>query len=120
MSPRASWLRLLDVLDAIHEIRTYTAGMDWSAFAKDGRTQRAVEMGLVIIGEAVGKMPEAWLAERPEVPWADIRGTRNIITHVYHGIDIGVIWSIVVQHLEPLEIAVRALAERHAPKDQST
>lgn len=117
MSPRSPWLRLHDILDAIGEIRSFTAGMSREQFQQSIQTQRAVEMNLIIIGEAVAKMPPEWLAERSDIPWSDIRATRNIITHVYHGIDIQVVWTIATNHLDVVEAAIRDLATRHVPKD---
>lgn len=117
MSPKAPWLRLHDILLAITEIRSFIAGLSWNVFEEQVQIQRAVEMKSVIIGEAITKMPPDWLAEHPDVPWHQIRGTRNIITHVYHGIDLHIIWSIITVHLDALEGAIRELARKHVPKD---
>lgn len=117
MSPRAPWLRLHDILLAITEIRSFIAGLSWDVFEEQVQIQRAVGMNPVIIGEAITKMPHDWLAEHPDVPWSQIRGTRNIITHVYHGLDLHIIWSIATVHLDPLEVAIRELALKHVPKD---
>jgi uncharacterized protein with HEPN domain len=49
---RDSRLYLDDILEAIHQIRTYVANQDEKAFATDRKTQDAVIRNLEIIGEA--------------------------------------------------------------------
>ena len=49
-------LYLDDILEAIHKIRDYAAGMDYTAFSKDTKTQDAVIRNLEIIGEAAGRL----------------------------------------------------------------
>ena len=49
---RDSRLYLDDILEAIHQIRTYVANQDEEAFATDRKTQHAVIRNLEIIGEA--------------------------------------------------------------------
>ena len=51
-------LYLDDILEAIHQIRTYMADQNEEAFAKDRKTQDAVIRNLEIIGEAAGNLPE--------------------------------------------------------------
>jgi uncharacterized protein with HEPN domain len=48
-------------------------------------------------------------ATRPEIPWERIRALGNILRHEYASIDNARIWSVVTDHLDPLEVAVRAL-----------
>jgi len=50
--PRDSRLYLDDILEAIHQIRTYVANQDEKAFATDRKTQDSVIRNLEIIGEA--------------------------------------------------------------------
>jgi uncharacterized protein with HEPN domain len=50
--PRDSRLYLDDILEAIHQIRTYVANQDEKAFATDRKTQGSVIRNLEIIGEA--------------------------------------------------------------------
>lgn len=46
---------------------------------------------------------------RPEIPWGRIRALGNFLRHDYASIDNAVIWSIVTEHLGPLEDAVQAI-----------
>ena len=49
---------LEDILEAIHKIRAYTAGMSLPTFTADAKTFDAVVRNLEIIGEAAKGLPE--------------------------------------------------------------
>lgn len=88
-------------LDAL----TFVDGMDEDQFLADLKTQRAVVMSLMIVGEAASRV----VAEYPDfasandaVPWRGIRGMRNRIAHGYFEVDLGVVWQTVHAELKPL------------------
>ena len=85
--------------------------MDRERFISDLRTQRAVVMCLMIIGESVTQVIERYpdfVAEHPNVPWQNIRGMRNRIAHGYFDLDLGTVWATVSDALPNL---VRSLPE---------
>ena len=109
-------LRQSDLLDhirqAAHEARGFISGMDKPAFLADKRTQRAVVMSLLIIGEAATRLMDqhaAFVAQHPAVPWRSMRGMRNRIAHGYFDINLEVVWETVqvalVELLERLPMA---------------
>ncbi|HEY3627126.1 MAG TPA: HepT-like ribonuclease domain-containing protein [Terracidiphilus sp.] len=107
-------LRFTDILDAIRSIEQFVTGMDGEAYARDERTQAAVERKLLIISEAAMRMKDAGETLCPEVPWRDIRGIGNWLRHGYDRIDPETIWNTVQDDLPPLKTAVkRALAQNH-------
>ncbi len=58
MSSRRHWSdRVRDILDALQEIRTFTAQLNFEQFQADLKTIRAVEMNLIVIGEAAARFP---------------------------------------------------------------
>lgn len=94
--------RLLDYLDHMQQSATdacaFVEGLDKAAFLEDKRTQQAVIMSLVIIGEAATKVMDSY-AEftqmHPQVPWRSMRGMRNRIAHGYFDIDRDLVWETV-------------------------
>jgi uncharacterized protein with HEPN domain len=57
VSPRNWRERIRDILDAIAEIGSFTLGMDYDGFSADAKTVKAVELNLIVIGEAAGQIP---------------------------------------------------------------
>jgi uncharacterized protein with HEPN domain len=105
-------LYLDDILEAIHQIRTYLADQNEEAFTKDRKTQDAVIRNLEIIGEAAGNLPEPIQKGEPEIGWRKITGLRNILIHEYFGINLPIVWDVVQNKLGPLDKACRSLLER--------
>jgi uncharacterized protein with HEPN domain len=80
--------RLADYLDhmrrAGRDARVFVEGLSKEDFLADKRTQQAVIMSLVIIGEAATKIMDQYgefAARHPEVPWRSMCGMRNRIAH---------------------------------------
>ncbi len=99
--------RLEDYLEHMHgaarDACSFVEGMDIEAFLEDKRTQQAVIMSLVIIGEAATKVMDRYAAfaqSHPEVPWQSVRGMRNRMTHGYFDISLDIVWY-TVQHDPP-------------------
>ena len=86
----------------------FVEGMRKDDFLADKRTQQAVIMSLLIIGEAATKIMDghaAFAEQHPEVPWRAMRGMRNRIAHGYFEINLEVDWDTV-------QIALPDLLER--------
>jgi len=102
MPPRDWRFRLQDILDAIAAVQSYTAGMDYATFAGDRRTVDAVVRNIEIIGEAASHVPRSVTLAHPEIPWAEMRGMRNIIVHEYFGVTDRILRDTVNKNLPPL------------------
>lgn len=101
--------RLADYLDhlrqAAQEACGFAQGLDKDAFAADRRTQQAIIMNLVIIGEAATKIMDdhpAFAEAHPEIPWRSMRGMRNRIAHGYFDINLDLVWETVQTSLPAL------------------
>ena len=66
----------------------------------------AIERNLQIIGEAVSRISSKIADPHPEIPWAQIRGFRNILVHDYFGVDIHIVRDVVENHLPALKSAL--------------
>jgi len=83
----------------------FVAGMDKAVFDADKRTQQAVVMSLIILGEAATKVMDQhadFAAAHPQVPWRSMRGMRNRIAHGYFAINLDVVWETVQTALPDL------------------
>jgi uncharacterized protein with HEPN domain len=111
--------RLADYLDHIQQAaadaRSFAEGLTKDAFVADKRTQRAVIMSLVIIGEAATKLVERYAdfaAAHPDVPWRAMRGMRNRIAHGYFDINLDIVWETVQTALPDLLGQLQAIGKK--------
>lgn len=101
--------RLPDYLEHVRQAAidacSFVEGLDKPAFLVDRKTQNAVIMSLVVVGEAATKImdrhPEFTTAH-PEIPWRSMRGMRNRIAHGYFEVNLDVVWDTVQSALPPL------------------
>lgn len=91
-------------LECINLIKDYTAGLTLETFLADRKTQDAVIRNLEIIGQALKDYGIDTLVEkRPDMPWSQITGMRNVLAHEYLGVDMVMIWDTVQLHLNNLQ-----------------
>ena len=114
-------LRLEDVLENIKLIEDYTQDSSYRLFARDLKTQDAVERCLQRISEAAAKPEGAVETLMPDQPWSEIRTVGNVLRHEYDQIDPNVIWRIVSEDLKPLKHAIEtALARLGSPSPDAS
>lgn len=101
--------RLPDYLDHMQQAATdacsFVEGLVKEDFLEDKRTQQAVIMSLIIIGEAATKVMDGYPAftqTHVQVPWRSMRGMRNRIAHGYFDINLDVVWDTVQTALPDL------------------
>lgn len=108
--------RLADYLDhmrqAIADVQSFTEGTDLADFLNDKRTQQAVVMSLIVLGEAATKIMDqhpAFAEQHKHIPWRSMRGMRNRIAHGYFEINLEVVWDTVQSALPALQNQLDAL-----------
>lgn len=101
--------RLPDYLRHIQQAATdacsFVEGLSKNDFLIDKRTQQAVIMSLVIVGEAATKVMDRYaefVNAHSEVPWRSMRGMRNRIAHGYFDINLDVVWDTIQTALPEL------------------
>jgi uncharacterized protein with HEPN domain len=101
--------RLPDYLGHMYQAATeacgFVEGLAKDDFFEDKRTQQAVIMSLIIIGEAATKVMDSYAEftqAHAQVPWRNMRGMRNRIAHGYFDIDLDVVWDTVQTALPAL------------------
>jgi uncharacterized protein with HEPN domain len=92
---------------------SFVEGLNKEDFLNDTRTQQAVIMSLIIIGEAATKIMDRYAEfaqTNGQVPWPNMRGMRNRIAHGYFDIDLDIVWDTVQEALPQLLKQLPALA----------
>lgn len=113
--------RLSDYLDHMQQAAVdacgFVADMSKENFLADKRTQQAVILSLIIIGETATKVMDGYSEfsqAHAQVPWRNMRGMRNRIAHGYFDINLDVVWETVASAIPELLLhmpAVRLDAE---------
>ncbi|WP_298331472.1 DUF86 domain-containing protein [Asticcacaulis sp.] len=100
------------IQDAVAQALDYVEG-DHAAFLRDRRTQQAVIMNLIIMGEAATRLmmesPD-FIEQHPDVPWRNMRGMRNRLAHGYFDLDLDVIWETLCVSLPQLQGQISKLS----------
>lgn len=101
--------RLPDYLEHIQQAAidalSFVDGLAKEDFLADKRTQQAVIMSLIIIGEAATKIMDGYTAftqAHSEVPWRSMRNMRNRMAHGYYEINLDIVWDTVQEWLPEL------------------
>ena len=91
-------------------------GLDRNTFAQDKKTQQAVILNLILIGEEATKIlkdHEAFALQHAHIPWRAMKGMRNRIAHGYYEINMDTVWDTVQQALPPLVIQLQSIQPTH-------
>lgn len=102
---------LLDMLEAAEGAVRFTEELSLDGFlAEDGEmTRLAVERKLEILGEAARRVSEEFRRQHPRVPWKDIVGLRNVISHQYDKVNYEELFGIVQKRVPDLIAVLKPL-----------
>ncbi|KAM3097070.1 DUF86 domain-containing protein [Phormidesmis sp. 146-12] len=111
--------------DSVRLLHMRTAAKEAIAFAQshtrnDLETNRMLTLSLVkcveIIGEAASRITRERQNETPQIPWTQVIGMRNRLTHAYFDINLDVVWSTVIEDLPNLLIELEAIIDSDQPE----
>ena len=98
----------------IYAIQTieFICDIDFQTFSNDIKTIAACVHNLSQIGELVGRLDEDFIESNPKIPWRKIRGMRNRIVHDYEGIQLNIVWDVLVEFLPELITNIDTIDEQ--------
>lgn len=88
-------LYLDHIVQSLERILSYCSGVDEATFTKDFMMQDACIRQLEIIGEATKKLSPQFKTRYPNIPWKDMAGMRDKLTHNYFDVEIGIVWKTI-------------------------
>jgi len=77
---------ILHIIECVDRIGEYLAG-GWETYAASSLIEDAVLRRLQVLGESTQKLSQGTKDVYPEIPWAQIVGMGNVLTHGYFSID---------------------------------
>jgi uncharacterized protein with HEPN domain len=93
---------LIDIAEAIKLIFQYVKGVNSEALAANIEKQDAILRRITIIGEATKRLSQDFRNQHPNVPWKEIAGMRDVITHEYDEVDLDEVWTVINENLPQL------------------
>ncbi len=96
-------IRLQHIADAISEIDQYLDNVNFDAFTENSMMRFACIKQLEIIGEASNHISKEMKNRFSEIEWQQIVGMRNVFVHEYFGVDINLVWDIIMNDLPYLK-----------------
>ena len=103
------------ILQSIIRIEEYLYKIKYDEYCSNLLLQDGIIRQLEIIGEASKHLSEATIILKPNIPWKDIVGMRNKLTHDYFGIDIDNVWETAtddIPYIKPIIIELIKLLEK--------
>jgi uncharacterized protein with HEPN domain len=116
-------LYLKEIFDAIDEIEEFTKGFTETDFTTNKMAVRAIITDLIIIGEAVDKIPKNIKYSYRQIPWRTwerMKETRNELAHEYYNVKPAVLWSIVKYELPPIKPIIKKIIDAEAMNVQES
>ena len=83
----------------IEKVHRFIKGHTFETFNTDEKTQSAVLLQFIQIGELAKRVSDKQKAT-VNIPWKEIMGFRNLIVHEYYDVLLPVVWNILEKDLE--------------------
>ncbi|MFN0011873.1 MAG: DUF86 domain-containing protein [Phycisphaerales bacterium] len=98
--------RLAHMLVAARQAVSFVHGRSRADLDTDDMLRRAVINAIQEIGEAAARLSPDGRALIRDVPWDLVVKMRNVLVHVYWGVDLDRVWITVESDLPPLITAL--------------
>ena|SRR5665213_1061017 len=104
--PKVTLRQIVEPTGRIEELCTaYTL----PELLKDWKLAAAFEREMQVLGEAVKRLPADMAARYPQIPWKQIAGTRDRISHGYDDTDYNILWDAATNDVPALSATVRQM-----------
>jgi uncharacterized protein with HEPN domain len=94
--------RLRDARDFARDAQGHAVGLSADVLAEAWQPQHAALYALVVVGEALAKIPTDIRSAAPAIQWNAITALRNHLVHAYWQIDLEIIADVIENRIDPL------------------
>ena len=108
---------LQDIVDYAEKAMRFVQGVSFDDLGDNEEKIFAVVKALEIIGEAALHLPKSVRDKYTAVPWKQVTGMRDKMTHEYFSVDLEVVWRTVHEDLLPLRDTAKKMLEDLAQSD---
>ncbi|MDX2217383.1 MAG: DUF86 domain-containing protein [Oculatellaceae cyanobacterium bins.114] len=92
----------MDIARSAQLILEFAQGLEKPELAVNLEKQSAILYQIVVIGEAVKRLSADFRNQHPQVPWREIAGMRDILTHQYDRVEVDEIWDVIQDDIPQL------------------
>lgn len=107
-----------DIIDSIDKIENSTKNIDFDTFVSNYEKIDTVAYNILIIGEAVNKIPRAIQRKHPELPWRVLNDIRNQHIHEYRTVKPDKLWKMAKLSLPKLKPMFKELLEKESSQSK--
>jgi len=100
-----------DMIENMEKSEIFVKDLNYEDFVSDEKTHYAVIRCIEIIGEAAKHIPQEIRKKYPEIPWKDMAGMRDKVTHFYFGINLEKVWLVVKKDIRELKPLIKEVLE---------
>jgi uncharacterized protein with HEPN domain len=100
--------RFEHMLEAARDAVRFATGRSRADLDSDAMFRRAALNAIGEVGEAAARTTDAGRSRAPDVPWGQIVQMRNILVHVYWGVDLDRVWNPLTMDLPPFLAQLQA------------
>ena len=99
------------MLGYCEKIQEYSDGLDYKTFITSDMVIEACVFNLLQTGELISRVEKEFIENNKQIPWKSIRGLRHKLVHNYEGVNLELVWDIIVNDLPDLQVSLKELLE---------
>lgn len=96
---------IVDIVEKINRIKSKMKDVEFEEFIENNDLQEIIEYNLMIIGEAISKIPSEILEKYNSETfyWRQIKDMRNYLIHQYWGVSLEMVYQVATEEILELE-----------------
>ncbi len=102
---------LNDIIECCDRIEKYTENISFQEYINNSLIKDSVERNLIKIGDIIERIPKDFQDEYNQIPWTEIKGMRNVLTHHYNRIVDEIVWETVKKDIPELRNKLKQIIE---------